>query len=161
MRFSKSEWFNRLEKRIDEIRLDDHFLIYLIEIGEIKFQVVIERGALFNKAIEAFYASSLVKALTPSIPVIYCVDQNLASDIIRASGGEIISSNFYQDNKRFEEKQIVINDVTRSFIKTFNATTGLGLFACRDFKNLPPWEFFSPLKEFIHLIALQIGRAHV
>ena len=40
MRFSKSEWFNRLEKGIDEIRLDDHFLIYLIEIGEIKFQVV-------------------------------------------------------------------------------------------------------------------------
>ena len=155
MRFSKSEWFNRLEKRIDEIRLDDHFLIYLIEIGEIKLQVAIEKNALYNKAIEAFYASSLVKSLTASIPVIYCVDQNLASDIMRAAGDEIISSNFYQDNKKFEEKQVVINDVSRSLIKTFNATTGIGLFACGDFKRLPSWEFFSPLKEFVHLIALQ------
>ena len=155
MRFDKSGWFNRLEKAINEVCLDHDFFIYLIEIGEIKFQVVIEKNALFNKAIEAFYASSIIQELIVSIPVIYCVDQNLASEIIRGAGREIISSNFYQDNKRFEEKYIVMNDVSRSCIKALNVKKGLGLFACQDFKNLPSWEFFSPLKEFIHLIALQ------
>lgn len=155
MRFDKLGWFNRLEKTINEVRLDHDFIIYLIEIGEIKFQVAVEKNALFKKAIEAFFASSIIQELIVSIPVIYCVDQNLANEIIRATGSEIISSNFYQDNKRYEEKLVVINDVSRFLIKAFNARTGLGLFACQDFNNLPSWEFFSPLKEFIHLIALQ------
>jgi len=157
MRFDKSAWFNGLDKILNKIRLDDAFLIYYVEIGEIKFQIVVEKHTQFIQAVEAFYAAKVIKHRIASIPTIFCVDQNLAKKIISEVGSEVIAHNFHQDNKAFKEKNIIINDSPRSLIKAFNASTGLGLFACKEFKNLSAWEFFSPLKEFIHLIALQSG----
>ena len=54
MRFDKSAWFNGLDKILNKIRLDDAFLIYYVEIGEIKFQIVVEKHTQFIQAVEAF-----------------------------------------------------------------------------------------------------------
>ncbi len=52
-------------------------------------------------------------------------------------------------------EQFVIRDDERQMLKVFDHKNGIGLLAFGDRDLLPPWEFFSPLKEFIHLFALK------
>jgi hypothetical protein len=52
-------------------------------------------------------------------------------------------------------QQFVIRDEEHQMLKVFDQKNGIGLLAFRERDLLPPWELFSPLKEFIHLYALK------
>jgi hypothetical protein len=51
-------------------------------------------------------------------------------------------------------KQFFIRDNFHKMLKVFDQENGIGLLAFEDPDLLPPWELFSPIKEFIHLHAL-------
>jgi hypothetical protein len=68
---------------------------------------------------------------------------------------------FLTDNKKTLQQlsssdytqQFVIRDEEHQMLKVFDQKNGIGLLAFRERDLLPPWELFSPLKEFIHLYA--------
>ena len=51
-------------------------------------------------------------------------------------------------------EQFVIRDDERQMLKVFDQKNGIGLLTFGERDLLPSWEFFSPIKEFIHLHAL-------
>lgn len=51
--------------------------------------------------------------------------------------------------------QFVIKNHDYQILKVFDQTNGIGLFAFADPALVPSWELYSPMKEFIHLLALQ------
>lgn len=64
------------------------------------------------------------------------------------------SKTIQQMSKRQHTEQFVISDAERKTIRVFDQVNRIGLLAFADPMLLPPWEFFSPVKEFIHLYAL-------
>lgn len=51
-------------------------------------------------------------------------------------------------------KQFVVRYDEHKMIKVFDQVNGIGLLAFEELTRLPPWELFSPIKEFIHMHAL-------
>ncbi len=51
-------------------------------------------------------------------------------------------------------KQFVVRYDEHRMIKVFDQVNGIGLLAFEEPTLLPPWELFSPIKEFIHMYAL-------
>lgn len=155
MRFDKHRWVRCLEASLKGLSLDHGFDIFMVEVGPIQFQLVLEKESSFQDAIQAFYSVRPEKNVCPSRPVIFCLDDVLAQELISKAGSEMFFYNHFQENKCYQEKVVIMSDRSRSIMRVYDAESGIGLFACENFKHLPPWEFFSPLKEFIHLIALQ------
>ena len=51
-------------------------------------------------------------------------------------------------------KQFMSKDAQRQLVKIFDLNNQYGVVAYSGRENLPPWEIYSPLKEFIHMLAL-------
>jgi len=56
--------------------------------------------------------------------------------------------------KQQSAPQVVIHDAERGLLKVFDIQNQIAMFFIADLDKLPPWERFSPVKEFIHLYAL-------
>jgi hypothetical protein len=64
------------------------------------------------------------------------------------------SAQYHEKAKQSSNKQIVIKDNERKMLKVFDLINQTSLLYITDITKLPPWERFSPIKEFLHLLAL-------
>lgn len=147
-------WFLSLNDSLLRLNKDTSLNFFLIKTGPIKFQIAMPLKSPFQKAINSFYNVEIIKTISPELPTIYCVDDNYSKKLpsLSFSKNELNLNSFYS---RLSNKKRVLNfDESRGLLKVFNVIDQNYLFFCKSFENLPSWEIYSPLKEFIHFIAL-------
>lgn len=151
---NQNYWFQNLYEALLRLNKNSNLIFYLINIGPVKFQIVIPRGSIFLKAINSFYSAQITDNLISKLPTIYCLDESYTEKLpsLSFSKNELTLNNFHS---RLSNKKRIINfDQPRSLLKIFNTIDQNYLFFCKSFESLPSWEIYSPLKEFIHFIAL-------
>jgi hypothetical protein len=128
---------------------------YVTSIGPVHFNIIIPKKSEFYKAIESLYSARLADQTKCKFPVIYCLDEKFI--------GQLPEFNFLktelidiQLKSRFSsQKNFIHCDFERGILKIFACERDIYLFFYKDFTSLPEWEIYSPLKEFIHILALK------
>lgn len=125
-----------------------------VSIGPIDFCVCLEQESGFLPALDAFFEVISLETPRDDLPIIFVVgDTALIEHCINLSPAEL--STAQQRTKNSTHLEYFNWDSQRMLLKYFNATTRRGVFVAADLAQLPSWEWFSPLKEFIHLLALE------
>lgn len=145
-----------LDAELDNLRCAQIIRYYQVSAGPVEFCIGIQNGNAFLSALEAFLSYKPVEAPPENIPTVFVFDS--PSLIDRCGGLGYQSLTNAQECSKLSKYQRLFNwDPQRGLLKYFNAETRSGLLAARDLTKLPSWEWFSPLKEFVHLWALEKG----
>ena len=146
--------FNKLNDSILRLNKEQSLVFYLINIGPVKFQIAIPLKSSFQKSINSFYNAQIIEEISSLFPTVYCLDECYTEKLpsLSFSKNELNLNSFFS---RLSNKKVIINfDESRNLLKVFNPPDQNHLFFCKSFETLPSWEIYSPLKEFIHFIAL-------
>jgi len=132
--------------------------------GPLQIKLLVEPGCRDLEIGDAFRPSEkthgiVFSSLNPQTHVA------LTIYVLQLSTGSVdqVLRHFLMDKKKTLQQlsssdhteQFVIRDDMRQLLKIFDQKNGIGLLAFGDRDLLPPWELFTPLKEFIHLFALK------
>lgn len=149
MNFIEEQWFSSLKNALlaEYDSLFDHFNFY---IADKVFCVKYLKNSPFAKMAKAFYLidhSDLEACFT-----IYCVDKSLREKLPSLPWKKSQKDRLGQIAEMMD--QAILLDEVRGILRAFSFHHHLGLFYIDDLANLPSWEFYTPLKEFIHLWCL-------
>jgi len=150
-------WVETLCDSLTNILRNNAFNIYKLEVGPIHLNITLPEHSKFSKALQSFYALNKTDKVEHKYPTIYCLEESFL--------GQLPQFNFLKKElneiefkSRLSSQKIFIHyDYERSLLKIFAADHNTFLFFYKDFDSLPDWEIYSPLKEFIHIIALKSG----
>ena len=155
MKFNLGEWFSLLEQSIFNLLENDNVSAYEVTVGLISFNVIVPTESFYTNAINSFYAVKPIKEINKHLFTVFCLDNHFI-DLLPAfniSKNDLNQIEF--DNRLSKSKQLINYDQQRQILKIFNMDSQFGLLYCNDFNAIPDWEIYSPLKDFIHLLALQ------
>lgn len=145
-----------LDAEIDILRCSQIIRHYRVSAGPVEFCIGMLNGNAFVSALEAFLRCQPVEAPPENIPIVFVCDSPSLIDRCSILGYQELTN--AQERSKLSRNQQLFNwDPQRGLLKYFNAETQAGLLAARDLTKLPSWEWFSPLKEFVHLFALEKG----
>lgn len=155
MKFNQEYWFQELNLKLHELNNNINLVAYLIHIGPLKIQVIFPKDSSFNKAINSFHTIQKLEQYIPNLHTIYCLDENYINKLplINITKNDIGLNNFR--GRLSTQSKIISYDEIRNIFKIFNIKDKNYLLICKKFDTLPSWEIYSPLKEFIHFIALE------
>lgn len=126
---------------------------YRVKTGPLSFYLALMPVSPYQKALDAFFDVTAVTAREAQWPLVYVYESGALLDQCHSEG---LSLSEGQANAKLAASGLLLNwDPVRGLIKYFDAKSGQGLFAARNLANLPSWEWFSPIKEFVHCWALQ------
>lgn len=151
---SSEDWFDSLSQSLKAIVNRKGLEFYEIRLGPIDFNIVLENSCSFIKAIASFYCVKKVDEINLKNFTIYCLDSSLNSELPEFRFSQKDLERFQLTNQLNESSRLLNYDRHRKIIKVFDMHDGYGLLYTPDFSKIPDWEVFSPLKDFIHLIAL-------
>lgn len=154
IKINQDVWFRKLNDSLLRLNKEQSLVFYLINIGPVKFQIAMPRDSSFQKSINSFYNAQIIEEISLELPTVYCLDESYAEKLpsLSFSKNELNLNSFYS---RLSNKKVIINfDESRNLLKVFNPPDRNHLFFCKSFETLPSWEIYSPLKEFIHFIAV-------
>ncbi len=154
MKFDREAWHNELNLKLLELNTTEDFTYYLVLAGPLKVQVVLPKNSFYKKAINSFYNVESLEAYNPNLSTIYCLDKTYISKLpsLNITKNDLNLNNF-QSRLSTESRSICL-DETKGLLKVFNVIDQNHLLLCDSFNALPSWELYSPLKEFVHFIAL-------
>ncbi len=155
MRFNQEYWFQELNLELQKLNNNIYLSTYLISIGPLKIQVIFPKDSSFNKAINSFHTIQKLEQYIPNLHTIYCLDENFVDNLppINITNNDIGLNNF---KARLSTQSKIINyDESRNIYKIINTHDKKYLLLCKDFDAIASWEIYSPLKEFIHFIAIE------
>ena len=155
MKFNRDIWFQELNHKLNELNKDEDLIYYLIVTGPLKIQIVLPRNSSYKKAINSFSNAQSCRKLIPTLPTIYCLDENYIKKLPSFSLSKNDLNLIDFESRLSSQTKIINYDEKRKLLKAFNTSNQNYLFVCESFDNLPSWEIYSPLKEFIHFIALK------
>jgi hypothetical protein len=149
------DWVLSLSEPLKNIVKNNTFVFYECETGPICFTIAMPQQSCFIRALESFYSVRGIDKVNTQLPIIYCLDENfinqLPAFVFRKADLEAM-----QLKSRLSSQKIFINlCLERDIIKVFNTIDDIYVFVFKDFDSLPSWEIYSPLKEFIHVVALK------
>lgn len=117
------------------------------------FFVALMPGSPYRKALDAFFDVTAVTGREAQWPLVYVYE---SGDLLDRCHSEGFSLSEGQAKAKLVASGLLLNwDPVRGLIKYFDTKSGQGLFAAHNLANLPSWEWFSPIKEFVHCWALQ------
>lgn len=145
-----------LDQEVEALRASKSFLYYRIKAGRVNFCVGLTEGSAFLGALDAFACVEEISFLPEGVPTVWIDD---APKLLhRCSAHFRRELAFAQAGTRISRSKMFLNwDEPRGLLKYFNVDSNLGFFVAKDLAHLPSWEWFSPLKEFVHLFALEQG----
>lgn len=145
-----------LDQEIEAIKASTNWCYYRISTGPVVFCVGLTEGSAFLAALDAFACVEKLDALPEDLPIVWVSDApNLLNRCSDNCFRELLLA---QAECRFSQSNLLLNwDAPRGLLKYFNGDSNRGLFVAADLTSLPSWEWFSPLKEFVHLFALAQG----
>jgi hypothetical protein len=154
MKFNQETWFCKLTEALLLLNKEDNLICFLIHAGPLCFQVVMPHRSHFIKAMNSFYDARIAEKFMGYLPTIYCLDESYIHKlpIFNIKKNDLNLNAF--KSRLSNQKKIINYDESRNIFKGFNTEDQNYLFFCKSFESLPSWEFYSPLKEFIHFIAL-------
>lgn len=143
-----------LDQQIKAIKASTNWCYYRISTGPIVFYVGLTDGSAYLVALDAFASVEKVRVLPEGLPIIWVADiPTLLNQCSTSYSRELLLA---QAGCRFSQSKMLLNwDAPRGLLKYFNGDSNRGLFVAADLTSLPSWEWFSPLKEFLHLLALK------
>ncbi len=145
-----------LDEEVASFEANGCWLYSRVRFGPIDFCVGLEQESDFTPALDAFFEVISLETPLDDLPLIFVVgDTALIEHCINLSPVEL--STAQQRSKIYTHLEYFNWDSQRKILKYFNATTRRGLFVAPVLALLPSWEWFSPLKEFVHLLALERG----
>lgn len=128
---------------------------FLVKAGPVSFYVALMPKSPYQKALDAFFEVTAVNCREPQWPLVYIYESIALLDTCQEEGFTMSEG---QAKAKLSDSGLLLNwDPVRGLIKYFDAKTGQGIFVARNLTSLPSWEWFSPIKEFIHCWALQKG----
>ena len=151
------DWVLSLSDPLKNIVKNNVFVFYECVSGPIRFTIAIPKESCFIRILKSFYSVCSVDKANTQLPIIYCLDENfinqLPAFVFKKADLEAM-----QLKSRLSSQKIFINlCLERDIIKVFNTVDDIYVFVFKDFDSLPSWEIYSPLKEFIHVVALKQG----
>ena len=149
------EWVLSLTEPLQNIVKNNTFVFYECVTGPIRFTIAMPKESCFLRTLKSFYNVFSVDKVNTQLPIIYCLDENfinqLPTFVFKKADLESI-----QSKSRLSSQKFFINlYLEKDIIKIFNTVDDIYVFVFKDFDSLPSWEIYSPLKEFIHLVALK------
>lgn len=143
-----------LDDNVASLKAANEWLYFQIKAGPVCFCVALTTDSSYRAALDAFFYVSPIAAPAENQPLVFVTDTlPLLDQCYRTHAVELSD---LQAAAKLSNCRFVLNwDPVRGLLKYFNTATGLGLFAARDLGLLPSWEWFSPMKEFVHLWALE------
>lgn len=128
---------------------------FLVKAGPVSFYVALIPESPYQKALDAFFDVTFVNCREPQWPLVYIYESIALLDTCQEEG---LTMSEGQAKAKLSDRGLLLNwDPVRGLVKYFDSKTGLGIFVARNLSSLPSWEWFSPIKEFIHCWALQKG----
>lgn len=152
---SSDVWFESLSQSLKAIGNRKGLEFYEVNSGPINVNIVLENSSSFIKAITSFYRVKKVDEIDLKKFTVYCLDSSLNSELPEFRFSQKDLERFQLTNQLNESSRLLNYDRHRQIIKVYDMHDGYGLLYTPDFSNIPDWEVFSPLKDFIHLIALK------
>ena len=128
---------------------------FLVRTGPLKFCIATEPDSPFQKALDAFYDVTPVSGESIETPVVFIYESSSMLDQCALHGLEL--SNAQASAKLSASSKLLNWDPVRGLLKYYDARIGQGVFVARKLDDLPSWEWFSPIKEFVHVWALEQG----
>lgn len=146
-----------LDDEVEALKASARYFYYRINAGRVVFFVGLTEGSVFLAALDAFACVEEVSFIPDGgVPTVWIAD---APKVLhRCSANYRRELAFAQAGTRISRSKMFINwDEPRGLLKYFNVDSNLGIFCAEDLSSLPSWEWFSPLKQFVHLFALLQG----
>lgn len=145
--------FGKLADELFSLKLSGHFESRRHSVGPLNFQLHTDKTCAGLGFSTPFFSQSDPNSLGEIFNVFVIHDPNGTLSEIKAFTN-VSSALCHEKAKHSLNQQIVIKDNERKMIKVFDLINQSALFYITDLTKLPPWERFSPIKEFIHLLAL-------
>lgn len=145
-----------LDEEIEVLATSNDWQCYRVKVGHLEFCICLRHQSAFNRALDAFFCVDELNELPDGMPTIWVVEAAAILDRCASKASTALS--LAQERGKLSSSKLFLNyDPARGLLKYFNAVSNRGLFFAEDLAKLPSWEWFSPLKEFVHLFALEQG----
>jgi hypothetical protein len=149
------KWINTLCESLINIHRNNACDTYEIKVGPIHFNVVLPQYSSFLKALNSFYTLNSIDHPAFSYPTIYCLEEIFLDQLPEFNFLKKELNQIEFKSRFSSQKSFIHYDYERGLLKIFSAEHNTYLFYYKGFDSLPDWEIYSPLKEFIHIIALK------
>ncbi|MBU3670870.1 MAG: hypothetical protein FGM17_09155 [Polynucleobacter sp.] len=145
-----------LDDEIETLVSVQSLRFFLIKAGSVAFCVGLTKDSGYHDALEAFISVESVEEPVDDLPLLIVFDDpRLIHDCAGLSSQMLTDA---QERSKLSNNQMLFNwDPQRRLVRYFNAQSRKGLFVAEELAALPSWEWFSPLKEFVHIWALEKG----
>lgn len=128
---------------------------FLVSTGPLSFHVALMPESPYRKALDAFFDITATTHPEPQCPLLYVYESSALLDRCQDEGSALSEC---QAKTKLVVSGLLLNwDPVRGLLKYFDTKTNQGIFVARNLAELPSWEWFSPIKEFVHCWALQRG----
>lgn len=145
-----------LDQEIEVFKASSDWQYYRVTTGSLEFCIGLRHESAFIKALDAFFCVDALIDLPKGLSTIWVTDSPAL--VNRCASSESADLSRAQERAKLSSSKLLLNyDSARCVLKYFNAESNRGLFIANDLSTLPSWEWFSPLKEFIHLFAIEQG----
>jgi hypothetical protein len=145
--------FERLARALAALKSSGHFKSHAYSLGPVDFELHTDETCTGLGLSIPFISQSDSKQIGKAFSIFVMYDPNgTLSEIQAIIQGS--SALYHEKAKKSSNRQIVIKDNERKMLKVFDLINQTAIFYITDIAKLPPWERFSPIKEFIHLLAL-------
>ncbi|VCU71117.1 hypothetical protein PIGHUM_03198 [Pigmentiphaga humi] len=151
-----AQWFDELAGRLaDADRTDDSWAVYEVRTGPVAFELVVAPDSGFADIHRAFHDAAPAAPGKPGAFRIWCLDKRHERMLppLRLTGGEVRAC--FQRARESASHRVLLPEQEWGAVKAFDAKHRVAVFYAEDCARLPPWERYSPLKSFVHLLALQ------
>ncbi|WP_296560163.1 hypothetical protein [Pigmentiphaga sp.] len=152
------QWFDELAGRLMPFgQAQGDWIVHAVRAGPVRFDVIADARSGFADIVRAFYAATELDRPEPGVFQVWCLDGRHPRTLpgLHLSGAGVRAC--FEAARQGGAHQLLLPDPARGLITAFDASRGLGVFHAEDCARLPSWERYSPLKSFVHLLALQAG----
>lgn len=153
--FKLEKWVEILCNSLTNILRNNVCDIYKLKVGPIHLNIALPEHSKFSKALQSFYALKISDQVDHSHPLIYCLDESFFDQLPEFNFLKKELNEIEFKSRLSSQKNFIHYDYERGLLKIFAVEHNTYLFFYKDFDSLPDWEIYSPLKEFIHIIALK------
>lgn len=145
-----------LDDQVEKLESTQSWCFYLVKAGPVTFCVGLLKESVYRGALQAFISIESVEEPTDGLPLLIVLDDHRLIKECAALSSQLLTD--AQERSKLSYNRRLFNwDPKRRLLKYFNTETRKGLFVAEELATLPSWEWFSPLKEFVHLWALEKG----
>lgn len=149
------DWFAQTQNALARLQDDPHFSSFEVQIGTFRIAIQVAGYSDWMRFKRAFHTTN--DTLSPHVDLtIFCLSGRACDSLPKPPWPKNSLSNRGQV-QGLPDTQHVLIDLQRGQLRALDLSEKWALFYVEDLQQLPAWEYFSPLKELIHLWGLSQG----